>query len=267
VIEKLQASVKKRDSLLCVGLDFDPSKTPEKFRADPLAYNRVIIEATKDLACAYKPNIAFYEALGMDGLSALQKTMRIVPSDAFVILDAKRGDIGNTSRMYAKAAFEVFGADAVTVSPYMGEDSVAPFLGTPGKGVFVLCLTSNSGAKDFQKLPCPERYLYLEVAQKCNVWAKAHAGSGVGLVVGATQAEIAAVRGVSPLPFLVPGVGAQGGDLATAVREGNRGGLALINASRSVIYPEGKGDIGERIRAAALSLRDEINTIRAQEVK
>jgi orotidine-5'-phosphate decarboxylase len=262
MIAKLTASAAKRNSLLCVGLDFDPSKTEEKYRNSPLEYNRIIIEATKDLACAYKPNAAFYEALGIKGLEALEKTIKLIPSDTLVILDAKRGDIGNTSKMYAKAAFDILGADAVTVSPYMGEDSVSPFLEFPGKGVFVLCLTSNAGARDFQKLKCPERYLYLEVALKCNAWAKAHPEAGIGLVVVATQQEIVAVRGVTPLPFLVPGVGAQGGDLDCAVKEGNRGGLALINASRSIIYPEGKGDIASRIRAAALALRDGINQVK-----
>jgi orotidine-5'-phosphate decarboxylase len=262
VLDKLKASALKRDSLLCIGLDFDPSKAPEKFRADPLAFNRLVIEATGDLACAYKPNIAFYEALGLSGLAALEKTLKLIPSDILVILDAKRGDIGNTSKMYAKAAFESLGADAVTVSPYMGEDSISPFLEYPGKGVFVLCLTSNKGAQDFQKLKCPQRYLYLEVAEKCNAWAASCPSSGIGLVVGATRQEVSDIRKITALPFLVPGVGAQGGDLQSAVRQGNQGGMAIINASRSILYPEGTGDIALRIRSAAQTLKDEINRAR-----
>ncbi len=262
MIKKLKASVEKRNSLLCVGLDFDPLKTDERFRSDPLGYNKLIIEATKEFACAYKPNVAFYEALGINGISALEKTLKIIPSDAFVILDAKRGDIGNTSKMYAKAAFEIFGADAVTVSPYMGKDSVTPFLEYPGHGVFVLCLTSNPGASDFQKLKCPHRYLYLEVAERCNEWASAYIDSGVGLVVGATQDELKDVRNATSLPFLIPGIGSQGGDLKKAVCEGNSRGLAIINASRNIIYPEGKGDIGSRIMNAAKTLRNQINEVR-----
>lgn len=262
MFQKLTASAAKRNSLVCVGLDFDPEKTDPRFRSDPLAYNRLIIEATQDIACAYKPNAAFYEALGINGIRALEQTAKLLPSDSFFILDAKRGDIGNTSRMYAKAAFDILGADAVTVSPYMGEDSISPFLEYKNKGVFALCLTSNKGARDFQKLKCPDRYLYLEVARKCNELAQAYPEAGLGLVVGATQQEIAEIRATTPLPFLVPGVGSQGGDLKTAVVEGNQNGIALINASRSIIYPEGEGDIGERIRQAAMLLRDQINQVR-----
>lgn len=260
-LEKLSAATRRNDSLLCVGLDFDPDRTPEAFRGAPLEYNRLIIETTRDLACCYKPNAAFYEALGTPGLDALGRTIRAVPDGIPVILDAKRGDIGNTSGHYARMAFKTMGADAITVAPYMGEDSVAPFLEYPGRGVFVLCLTSNRGASDFQRLKCDGEYLYLHVAKKCGEWA-ARYHPGIGLVVGATADEIPEIRRISSLPFLVPGVGAQGGDLKKAVAEGNRGGVAIINASRSVIYPGGTGDIAGRIRAAAQALRDEINLYR-----
>jgi orotidine-5'-phosphate decarboxylase len=264
-LDKLRRAVTANNSLLCVGLDFDASKTPDPFQGDPLAYNRMIIEATKDVACAYKPNMAFYEAQGLAGLAALEKTIVAVPSHLPVILDAKRGDIGNTSAAYARAAFEWLGADAVTVAPYMGRDSVEPFLKFKDKGIFVLCLTSNPGSADFQKLKCGDRFLYLEVARKCNDWAR-DISPAIGLVVGATQNEIADVRAVSMLPFLIPGVGAQGGDLKKAVQQGNKNGsLAIINASRSVIYPAGEGDIAIRIRNSARELRDEINRNRHPE--
>ncbi|OGS36876.1 MAG: orotidine 5'-phosphate decarboxylase, partial [Elusimicrobia bacterium RIFOXYB2_FULL_49_7] len=240
-IDKLRKASADNRSLLCVGLDFDPEKTPPPFRDDPAAYNKLIIDATQDLVCAYKPNAAFYEGLGRKGLDALSATLSYIPSHIPVILDAKRGDIGNTSAQYARAVFEEMGADAVTVSPYMGEDSVSPFLQFAGKGVFVLCLTSNPGSKDFQRLKCGNEYIYLHVARKCVEWA-ARYPADLGLVVGATQEEIAEIRSLCLLPFLVPGVGSQGGDLGRAVREGNRNGaLAVINASRSIIYPSGSG--------------------------
>ncbi|MFH0920990.1 MAG: orotidine-5'-phosphate decarboxylase [Fibrobacterota bacterium] len=258
-LDKLTTAVKKNNSLLCVGLDFDSAKTPAPFQGDPLGYNKIIIEATSDLVCAYKPNMAFYEALGIAGLVALEKTIAAVPSHIPVILDAKRGDIGNTSAAYARAAFEWLGADAITVAPYMGRDSVEPFLRFKGKGVFVLCLTSNPGSCDFQKLKCGDRFLYLEVAEKCNAWAR-EISPEIGLVVGATQDEIAEVRAVTRCPFLIPGVGAQGGDLKKAVQQGGKNGaLAIINASRSIIYPAGTGDPATRIRQSAHELKDEIN--------
>jgi orotidine-5'-phosphate decarboxylase len=259
--EKLKSAAAKNGSLLCVGLDFDPEKTPPPFKNNPLEFNRLVIDATADLACAYKPNMAFYEPLGLAGLAALEKTIRHVPAGIPVILDAKRGDIGNTSRQYARMAFDWLNADAVTVAPYMGEDSVSPFLERAGRGVFVLCLTSNRGASDFQRLKCDGEYLYLHVAKRCGEWA-ARYPADLGLVVGATQDEIAEIRRVSRLPFLIPGAGAQGGDLKKAVVEGGRGGLAIINASRSVIYPEGGADPAESVRAAATALRAEINRYR-----
>jgi orotidine-5'-phosphate decarboxylase len=260
-VEKLSKAVEKNNSRLCVGLDFDPARAGDPFQEAPFEYNRLIIDATRDMVCAYKPNAAFYEALGLAGWEALKKTIEYIPDDIPVILDAKRGDIGNTSRMYASAVFDILKGDAITVSPYMGEDSVSPFLEFPGKGVFVLCLTSNRGSADFQRLKHGDQYFYLHVAQRCNQWDKTYKGS-IGLVVGATQDEIAQIRSVSALPFLIPGIGAQGGDLEKAVTQGNKdGGLAVINASRSIIYPKGEGDLSDRIRKAARTLRDDINRI------
>jgi orotidine-5'-phosphate decarboxylase len=256
-IEKLKLAAEKNKTRLCVGLDFDPAKVPDEFKGDPLGYNKRIIAATQDLVCAYKPNTAFYEVLGRAGLDALAATVRAVPAHVPVILDAKRGDIGNTSRMYARAAYEHFGADAVTVSPYMGTDSIGPFLEFKDRGVFVLCLTSNPGAADFQKMRNESGPLYYQVARKCNEWAET-LNPNIGLVVGATNEELADLRKVTALPFLVPGIGAQGGDLRTAVCEGNRGGLGVINVSRSVIYPKGDGPLDERVRAEAERLHNEI---------
>ena len=269
---KLAAAVHLHDSLLCVGLDPDPAQAPAAFqRSDPaatiLAWNLAVIEATADLACAFKPNIAFYEALGEPGLQALRATLAAIPPDVPVILDAKRGDIGSTAAAYARAVFDGWGVDAVTLSPYLGRDSVAPFAAHAGKGLFVLCHTSNPSAGDFQQLEIsdwrtldrePNQPLYVHVARAATAWSQE-----VGLVVGATYPDaLAAVRRAAPKAwFLVPGVGAQGGDLAATVAAGLRpDGLGLIiNASRGVCAAPDP-------RAAALALRDAINEARARTV-
>jgi orotidine-5'-phosphate decarboxylase len=256
-IDKLKNSARKNRSLVCVGLDFDPEKVGESFSKDPLAFNRMIVDATIDIVCCYKPNSAFYEVLGQKGMEALEKTIEYIDGRVPVILDAKRGDIGNTSSAYAKTAFELLGVDAVTVAPYMGFDSVLPFLEYPDRGVFVLCLTSNPGSSDFQRLEFNGMPLYLHVAKKCNEWAT-DKNPNIGLVVGATQADMATVRSASQLPFLIPGVGAQGGDLKSAIMAGYANGFAIINSSRNIIFPAGTGDPAPRVRAAALSLREEI---------
>jgi len=254
----LESAVKRNHSKLCIGLDFDPQRVPENYVNDPLGFNRMVIDATADLVCAYKPNSAFYEVLGAEGITALKDTIASVPKEIPVILDAKRGDIGNTSRQYARAVFEYFGADGVTVAPYMGKDSVSPFLDYKSKGVFVLCLTSNPGAADFQRLKTQDSYLYLEVAKKCVEWSAIN--PNIGLVTGATQQELPAIRAVSRLPLLIPGVGAQGGDLKQAVKVGNTNGLAIINTSRSVLYPpKGPGSDKDRIRKEAQILQAKIN--------
>jgi len=254
----------KNKSRLCVGLDVDPEKLPEpvKKKPDPIyAFNCAVIEATLDLVCCYKPNMAFYEAQGFPGLQALERTISYINGRVPVILDAKRGDIGNTAKQYAYAVFEWLRADAVTVNPYMGYDSVAPFMEYNEKGIFVLCLTSNQGSSDFQLAP-EESPLYESVAVKVRDWDR---GKGcLGLVVGATHPErIARIRSLAgDLPFLLPGVGAQGGSLesvAAAEVPGDKLGV-VVNASRSVIYA-GKGkNFTLGVREAAQQLRTRIGT-------
>ena len=251
-VAQLDAAVAKNHSLLCVGLDPDLRRLPQEFLStnDPIFnFNRSIVDATKDYVCAYKPNSAFYEMNGLAGLTALIKTIEYVRALGLpVILDAKRGDIGNSSAAYAASAFEIFKADAITVSPYLGRDSVQPFLDYQDKGVFVLCLTSNPGYKDFQIIGCDEP-LYQTVARRVKDW---NVNGNCGLVVGATKpVEIKTIREIAPdLPLLIPGVGAQGGDLELSVKYGGQRGL--INASRSIIYAADPG-------AEAKRLRDEMN--------
>jgi orotidine 5'-phosphate decarboxylase subfamily 2 len=245
------------DSLVCVGLDPHPALTVE-----PIAdHCRRIIDATHQYAVAYKPNSAFFEASGCDGLETLAGVIAHVPDDKIVILDAKRGDIGSTAVAYAKAAFEVLGADAITVNPYLGDDAVLPFLSDPSKGAFILCHTSNPGAESFQHLRVNGWKLYMEVAGRAITWNEV---GNVGLVLGATFPEsLAEVRSIAPtLPFLVPGVGAQGGDLAAAVAAGvdaNGRGL-LVSSSRGIFYADDPG-------ASARTLRDAIRMALESEVR
>jgi orotidine-5'-phosphate decarboxylase len=263
-IDKLNTAVGKNRSLVCVGLDSSPELIPAGMSV--LEFNKAIIDATADFVCAYKPNIAFYEAQGEQGLDTLHKTIKHIPTDIPVILDAKRGDIGNTSAAYAKALFDYFGCDAVTVSPYLGYDSIEPFLKYKEKAVFILCRTSNKGAADFQSLLCEYegkyKPLYEIVALKASQWNTNH---NVGLVVGATYpGELKNIRQAHPdLPILIPGVGAQGGDLDLAVRYGidahNRG--IMINSSRGIIYAGKGADFASAARQAAQALRDDINKI------
>jgi orotidine-5'-phosphate decarboxylase len=217
---------------------------------DPiLEFNKQIIEATSDLVCSYKPNIAFYERLGPSGWEILKKTISIIPESVPVIVDAKRGDIGNTSAMYAKAIFEDLGGDAVTLSPYLGEDSLAPFFEYKDKFAFILCVTSNAGAQDFQFLEIDGRPLYQHVAESVLKWNR---NDNLGLVVGAPYPQkIKEVRTISGnLPFLIPGVGAQGGDLEAAVRFGSDDGtsLVVVNSARGVIYASDGLDFAEKAR-------------------
>jgi orotidine-5'-phosphate decarboxylase len=261
--EKLIQASRTNNSLLCVGLDVDLDRVPPFLLAEKDvvgAFNRAVIEATADLVCAYKPNMAFYEALGEKGWRALHKIRQCVPEEIPIIADAKRGDIGNTARMYAKAFFEDMGFDAITLNPYMGFDAVEPFLKFGDKCAFVLCLTSNPSADDFQRFSQSQRPLFLEVARKVVAWSQ---HGSCGLVVGATQAgDLKQVREMAPqLPILIPGVGAQGGDLATAVRDGVNGSgeLAVINVARSILYASAGRDFAQRARQEAMRLRDEIN--------
>lgn len=252
-LDKLDSAQKRNQSRLCVGLDIDLAKLPKKFLdgEDPIfAFNQYLIENTSDLVCAFKPNIAFYEAYGIYGLQALIKTIEFINEESSVpvILDAKRGDVGHTAAAYAKAIFEVYKADATTVNPYLGHDSLEPFLNYRDKGIFVLCLTSNVGFRDFQTAGKREP-LYISVARHVKEWN--HFGN-CGLVVGATSAEELKdiQKIVGDMPILIPGVGAQGGDLKHSVKYGGK--RAIINASRSIIYARDP-------RAEAEKLRAEIN--------
>ncbi|MFN8393502.1 MAG: orotidine-5'-phosphate decarboxylase [Bacteroidia bacterium] len=256
----LLSVIRRKKSLLCVGLDTDPRKIPQHLHshADPiLEFNRRIIEATAEYAIAYKPNIAFYEALGPRGWETLQKTLELIPKDCLSIADAKRGDIGNTSLLYARAFFEAMDFDAITIAPYMGRDSVQPFLEFKDKWVFLLALTSNPGATDFQMSQVDGVPLHLRVVETALEWAKGMPGH-LGFVTGATRAEqIAAIRELAPENFfLVPGVGAQGGDLHAVCQAGaNALGGLLINASRSILYASSGEDFAQAAAAEAASMQ------------
>jgi orotidine-5'-phosphate decarboxylase len=265
-IEKLVNISRKNNSLLCVGLDTDIEKIPRSLlkNSDPIfSFNQKIIGSTCDLVCAYKPNIAFYEAHGSKGWEALKKTCEAIPKEIPIIVDAKRGDIGNTAQMYAKAIFEDLGADAVTVNPYMGEDAVSPFLEHEDKCAFILCLTSNKGAQDFQLLSIDGKPLYQLVAEKTLSWNKK---GNCGLVAGATYPEqLRKIRGIAQaLPILIPGIGAQAGEFESTVKFGTdeKGERAIINSSRGIIYASQKDDLAEAARGEAFKLRDKINLYR-----
>lgn len=259
--ERLTARVRAVDSLLCVGLDPHSSELQEDSAEGAYNFCKRLIEETKDVAAAYKPNAAFFEAYGCAGAEALERVLKLIPPDVPVVLDAKRGDIGSTSEAYARAAFQTLNCDSVTVSPYLGGDSLAPFLKDPSKGVWVLCKTSNPGSADLQTVQVAEGLpLYLHVAKLCcERWAKEHGNAG--LVVGATDTE--ALRRVrAELPnvwFLSPGVGAQGGDLTAALTAGlSADGLGmLLPISRGISK-------AERPREAAEAFRQEINRERAR---
>ncbi len=265
--ERLAQAIQSSGSLVCVGLDPDPAKLPTDLQDDAAslyAFNRRIVDATADIAAAYKPQIAFYSALGAeDQLLASIRYIRERAPAALVILDAKRGDIGNTAEAYAREAFDRYAADAVTVNPYMGEDSVRPFLSRPDRGAILLCRTSNPGAKDFQDLLIDGLPLYRRVAQAADHW---NHRDNLMLVVGATYPrEMAELRQAHPdVPFLVPGIGAQGGDLEATLAAGldAHGAGLLISSSRNIIYAGG-GSPGA-IRAAAAALRTAINRERAR---
>lgn len=264
--EKLESAWSTSNSLLCIGLDPDPELMAID---DVAAFNIAIIEATSDLVCAYKPNVAFYEALGPErGYAALRKTLTAIPSHIIKLADAKRGDVTNTARAYVRAIFDDLGFDAATVNPYVGHDSTEPWLERPDKGAIILCRTSNPGAADLQDLAVESegdtRPLYEAVALKAKSWDR---HGNVGLVVGATYpGEMARLRALCPdMPFLVPGVGAQAGALAESVHAGidARGAGMLISASRGVTYASRGSDFAAAARREALRLRDEINAERA----
>ena len=267
--QRLDAAWKATNSLVCVGLDPEPRKFPDRFRDAPggiFEFNKHIIDATHDLVCAYKPQFAHYAAHAAE--NQLEHTIDYIKTrapNAIVILDSKRGDIGSTAEQYAHEAFERYGADAVTVNPYLGRDSVEPFLKHADKGVIILCRTSNPGAKDLQDLNVgPGRKLFQHVAETV---AKEWNGNGnCMLVVGATYPEeLADIRkDVGDLPFLVPGVGAQGGDVAKVMAAGKtRAGTGLvISSSRAILYASSGDDFTTAARKAAQELRDSINAHR-----
>lgn len=269
--QELFESIKNKRSFLCIGLDTDITKIPARFLEfeDPVfEFNKQIIDATRDLCVAYKPNTAFYECMGAKGWESLSKTIKYIGKDVFTIADAKRGDIGNTSKMYARAFFEDMNCDSVTVAPYMGEDSVKPFMGYPGKWVILLALTSNKGAANFQTLqisvqtPSGEtetRMLFEQVLQTSQQWGTA---DNMMYVVGATQAlMLEAVRMLAPDHFLlVPGVGAQGGSLQDVAKFGmNKQCGLLVNASRSILYADNSMEcFAEKAREEAEKLQKEM---------
>ena len=262
--EDLIKLIRTKQSFLCVGLDSENNKLPKHLldADDPVfEFNKAIIDATIDVAVAYKPNLAFYESQGLKGWISLEKTISYLhryKGQAFVIADAKRGDIGNTSAQYAKAFFEILDVDAITVAPYMGSDSVQPFLSYPDKWVVLLALTSNKGASDFQYLQSGEKHLFEHVLEASCRWGNT---GNMMYVVGATQAsQLEAIRRIIPDHFLlVPGVGAQGGSLTEVAHYGMTKDVGLlVNASRSIIFASSGIDFAEKAREEAIQLQEEM---------
>jgi len=267
--EKFKKISKKNDSLLCVGLDIDRKKIPKylfsKSKTPFFDFNKKIIDSTKDLVCAYKINMAFYEALGMEGYKTLEKTINYIPEEIVIILDGKRNDIGNTAKKYAQSIYENLGADATTINPYLGFDSIKPFLDYKDKCSFILCRTSNPSSKDFQDIKTKNKPLYVQVSEKIKEWNKENDNCGV--VVGATYPEeLREIRKIlgENIPFLIPGIGAQGGDIKKTVEYGinKNGANAIINSSRGIIYAGSGEKFHEKSREKAIFLRDEINKYR-----
>jgi orotidine-5'-phosphate decarboxylase len=262
--QELISIIRKKKSFLCVGLDPEISKIPPHLlqEEDPVfEFNRQIIDATIDFAVAYKPNLAFYESSGLKGWISLEKTisyLHLKKEQVFLIADAKRGDIGNTSKQYARAFYEILDVDAITIAPYMGSDSVKPFLTYPGKWIILLALTSNKGAADFQYLKTGDSHLFEEVLRTSSQWGTP---DNMMYVVGATQAQqLETIRKIVPDHFLlVPGVGAQGGSLQEVARYGMTTDIGLlVNASRSIIFASSREDFAERAREEALKMQQEM---------
>jgi orotidine-5'-phosphate decarboxylase len=259
---ELVAQIKKKKSVLCVGLDTDASKLPLHLQNDPngiLLFNKAIIDATKEYTVAYKINTAFYEAMGIKGWEIMQDTLAYIPKEIFTIADAKRGDIGNTATQYAKTFFETYPYDSVTVAPYMGADSVQPFLAFENKWAIVLGLTSNPGSQDFQMLSLADQsFLYERVLKTVSSWGTSE---NTMFVIGATRADqLQNVRSILPHHFLlIPGVGAQGGDVATVCEHAltDDGGI-LINVSRGIIYASSQEDFASKAQDAARMYQQEM---------
>jgi len=266
--QQLFEEIKKKKSYLCVGLDTDIEKIPRHLLKtdDPVfEFNKQIIDATKEFCIAYKPNIAFYESLGAGGWESLRKTLAYIPKDCFTIADAKRGDIGNTSSLYARAFFKNLDFDSITVAPYMGEDSVKPFLEFEGKWVILLVHTSNKGSEDFQLLQTREgKFLYEEVIFQSQLWATP---DQMMYVVGATHEEkVGAIRMLAPSHFfLVPGVGAQGGNMEHISKVGmNQQCGLIVNSARSIIYASSKDDFAEAARKESLKIQNQMEKLLAE---
>lgn len=262
---ELFSQIQQKSSFLCVGLDPDLEKIPAHLLSEPdpiFSFCKAIIEETADFAVAYKPNIAFFEALGAKGWETLAKVAEIMPKNVFTIADAKRGDIGNTSKLYAKAFFETMDFDSVTVAPYMGKDSVSPFLEFENKWVILLALTSNPGSMDFQLIAdASGKALYQSVLEKSQEWGRPE---NLMYVVGATRGElIGEVRKVAPEHFfLVPGVGAQGGSLSEVAKFGMNSTCGLlVNSSRGIIYASGEKDFAKAARKEAEKLQEEMKEL------
>jgi orotidine-5'-phosphate decarboxylase len=268
--KELFNNIQKKKSYLCVGLDTDINKIPKfllDFEDPVFEFNKRIIDATKDYCVAYKPNLAFYECMGLKGWQSFEKTINYIPRDQFTIADAKRGDIGNTSEMYAKAFFEQMGFDSITVAPYMGEDSVSPFLNFKNKWVILLALTSNKGAFDFQMTEKDGKRLFEEVLEKSQKWGSAE---NMMYVVGATRGELfKEVRKIIPDHFLlVPGVGAQGGSLKEVSEYGmNKECGLLVNSSRNIIYAGSGEDFAEKASVEAKKIQKEMKVYLDQLIK
>lgn len=266
--QELVNQIKNKETFLCVGLDSDINKIPASFKnsADPIfEFNKAIVDATHDITVAYKPNIAFYECYGEQGWKSLKLTVEYIRKNypnVFLIADAKRGDIGNTSKMYAKTFFETYDFDAVTVNPYMGADSVKPFLEYTSKWVIILALTSNAGAGDFQKSSLKSnKPLYTHVIETCIQWGSS---DNTMFVVGATQSEMLAdIREAIPRHFLlIPGVGAQGGDLKEVSQYGMTPDVGLlVNNSRNILYASSESDFAVKARQNAMEMKKEMETV------
>lgn len=259
--QQLIEQIRQKQSYLCIGLDTDITKIPQHLlsESDPVfAFNKAIIDATKDLCVSYKINTAFYEALGLKGWEAMERTVKYIPANIFTIADAKRGDIGNTSTQYAKAFFEALPFHSITVAPYMGDDSVKPFLAYENKWTILLGLTSNSGAKDFELQQAGDERLFEKVMRTAATWGSP---SNLMYVVGATQAdEFIRIREILPDHFfLVPGVGAQGGSLEEISKKAmNKDVGLLVNASRAIIYASSGEDFAEKARMVAKEYQAEM---------
>jgi len=266
--EKLKKIVNKNNSLLCIGLDIDKNRMPKHIfnnsKNPYLDFNKEIIDSTKDHVCAYKLNMAFYEVLGKEGINILINTIEHIPNDIAIILDGKRNDIGNTARKYAKSLFETYNADAVTINPYLGRDGILPFLEYKEKFSFILCRTSNPSAIDIQDVKISDRPLYELVADKIKEWNKF---GNCGAVVGATYpAELKTIRNIlgDDIIILIPGIGAQGGDVEKTIKYGTNKNKenAIINSSRGIIYASTNRGFSEASRKESIFLKDKINKYR-----